>query len=472
MEPVDRRTIIGDLPNPDNDDMFLQDFVSGYDNNLIETVGVNDWHNAYHVYEVRWQEGQSVGDIDHGTSSVESIFPSQVPTDTLPVTFYSFNGSEATILVDWVYVRQYRDPEPMVLIGAEQGLVDLVIRSIGSPDPLYPGEELTYLLTISNTSSIDAPGVILTDTLPAGVLLASVEPQDICIPGDDVVCNLSTIPANSTVNITAVVTTTIDGMITNTVVVASPGYDLNMSDNTSQEVTTVLPIADLLVSMVDSPDPVRTAVTLTYTTTVFNDGPSLAADVILTDTLPVQFNLSSAVPGQGSCIEANPVRCDFGSIDAGTSIELIIQVIPASGGVFTNTAVVASSADDPDKNNNNASEVTLVDGVKPTINWVAPVQDEGQFVTFGGTILLRVNADDNDQVDRVDFKLWDHIGIKWVDIGTATTSPYQVEFDGNMLARGTLYQMWAFAYDRAGNYSGSRIYIERLYPFYIPLLIK
>jgi uncharacterized repeat protein (TIGR01451 family) len=97
-------------------------------------------------------------------------------------------------------VRQYRDPEPAVMVGTEQGLVDLEIRSIDTPDPLYPGEEITYLLTISNTSSIEAPGVIVTDTLPTGVVLGNLEPEGICIPGDEVVCNLSTIQS---LNITA-----------------------------------------------------------------------------------------------------------------------------------------------------------------------------------------------------------------------------------------------------------------------------
>jgi hypothetical protein len=123
-------------------------------------------------------------------------------------------------------------------------------------------------------------------------------------------------------------------------------------------------------------------------------------------------------------------------------------------------------------NNNATSAGTLVDAKKPVMNWEAPVLKEQAYHTFGGNITMRVDAHDDDQISRVEFKLWDHIGGHYVIIGKPTHEPYQVVFDSDLLERGTLYQMWAFAYDRAGNYSSERIYLERLYPYYLPLLNK
>src|SRR5437763_6489608 len=45
-------------------------------------------------------------------------------------------------------------------------------------------------------------------------------------------------------------------------------------------------IADLSVTKVDSPDPVNTGSTLTYTITVTNNGPDPASSASLSDTLP------------------------------------------------------------------------------------------------------------------------------------------------------------------------------------------
>jgi len=195
------------------------------------------WHGAFHVYEVRWKPGQSIGDIDHGTSSATSA--SQVPSTVLPVTLYSYAGSNATLLVDWVYVRQYRDPEPIAVVGEEQGLVELGIDKEDTPDPLQIGAELTYLITISNTSDIGAPGVVVTDTLSEYVQLAGVPPQGCRQEGRDIVCDQISIAGNSTENITIVVIPSNDGVITNTVIVASPGYELDISNNVNEELTLV-----------------------------------------------------------------------------------------------------------------------------------------------------------------------------------------------------------------------------------------
>ncbi len=67
---------------------------------------------------------------------------------------------------------------------------------IDSPDPLHIGAELTYLLTISNTSSIEARGVVVTDTLPGSVQFVSGKTSPECSQvGSEIVCSLNTIPA-------------------------------------------------------------------------------------------------------------------------------------------------------------------------------------------------------------------------------------------------------------------------------------
>ena len=230
-----KRTRIGD--NPDKSNIYLMNYVSAPDNISIPRVGGKDWHDDIHVYELRWRTGQSIGDIDHGASSASSI--SQVPSTSLPVTLYSETVG-ATLTVNWMYVRQYRNPEPTSSVGIEQGLVDLGINMIDSPDPLHTGAELTYLLTISNTSPINAPGVVVTDTLPGSVQFVRANPPLGCshVAGE-VVCNLNTIAANSFESVTIVVNPTLDGVITNTVTVGSPGFELDMSNNIGQAVTLV-----------------------------------------------------------------------------------------------------------------------------------------------------------------------------------------------------------------------------------------
>jgi len=472
-----QRTIITDLLS-DVDDLYLRDYVTNYDDKLLERVGGNNWHNAYHVYEVRWRSGQSTGDINHGASIITSTLSTQVPSLNLPLTFYSYAGSNATLLVDWIYIRKYSYPEPAVTTGTEQGVIDLEVNQVDSPDPLYAGEELSYALTVSNLSNVDAPGVILTDTLPGGVNFTSAVPsQGACI--SEVICSLGTIPANSAATITVKVTTTIDGVITNTAVVNSSGYDLNIGNNTSQVITTVLPSADLAITINGYPEVVKPGDLLTYALTINNQGPSNAEMVVVVNNLPTEVDYQDSYPK--ICSESNHiVTCTVADpldSNAATQILIIAKVQSTMAVNLVSTAAVSSSTYDPNPTNNTSQEETLVDIEKPIVNWDSPVHNEQTYFAAKNKITLIASATDNNQVDRVNFQLWDHLYDfphgHYVDIGTATNEPYQVEFDTNMLEPGIKYQMYVTAFDRAENSSiRQRIFIERLYPIFLPIIEK
>jgi len=236
---IGKGTMIGDLIS-DQGNLYLMNYVIAENNTLLPRIGGIDWHNAYHVYEVRWKSGWSEGDIDHGISKVAST--TQVPSSPpqLPVTLYNYLGSNATLMVDWIYLRQYRDPEPTSYVSPAQGLVDLSISMVDFHDPLPTGAELTYQITVTNYSGIEAPGVLVTDTLPASVQYVRANPPTGCNQaGDGIICNLNTISAFSTGSVSIVVQPTIDRIITNTVTVGSLGYDLDTSNNWG-EVTTLV----------------------------------------------------------------------------------------------------------------------------------------------------------------------------------------------------------------------------------------
>jgi uncharacterized repeat protein (TIGR01451 family) len=466
------RTMIRDLPD-DVHNLFLQDRnLNLYEKIRLVPVGVSDWHDAFHIYEIRWREGQSIADIDHGTSGVESMISDRVPNGQLPITFYSSLGSNSTLFVDWVYVRQYHNPEPITTIGTGQGLVDLGVSLVDTPDPSYTGEVLTYLLTISNTSGIDAPGAILTDTLPGEVQLASTVPsQGSC--NNEIVCSLGTISANITVNITVVVTTTSDGVFTNTAVVGSLGYDSDLSNNTYEEMTTVLPSADLAITNQGYPEVVKPGDYLTYTLSITNFGPSEVQFLRVDNYMPTGVKYKNSFPID--CTEdPGKVSCTLSQLASSTDTQILIFAQVLSTRTITSTATVSSTTYDPDPTNNTHQEVTQVDAEIPVVNWVSPVQEEDTFFTKGGQITLEASAYDNDQVNRVEFKYWDHINLHYVVIGSAISSPYQVEFDSDVLETREIYQMFVTAFDRAGNASDrQRIFIERLPKYiFIPIISR
>ena len=126
------------------------------------------------------------------------------------------------------------------------------------------------------------------------------------------------------------------------------------------QTTTVLPDADLTVTVTDFPDPLKIGSTLTYTLVVVNNGPSPATTVMLTDTLPVSVIFGSISNSQGICSGTSTITCNLDILNSGLGASATIIVTPTVLGTLTN--IVHVSANEPDLNlaNNIDTENTMV----------------------------------------------------------------------------------------------------------------
>ena len=121
----------------------------------------------------------------------------------------------------------------------------------------------------------------------------------------------------------------------------------------------VLAEADLTITKVDTPDPVKTSAPITYTISVSNTGPDIATDVVVIDTLPMGVIFDHA--SEGCVEEMGVVTCNIGTLEAGEGAEITIVVIsPSVGGMIINTATVSGNVFDPDLTNNTATAETKV----------------------------------------------------------------------------------------------------------------
>ena len=200
------------------------------------------------------------------------------------------------------------------------------------PDQAIAGKEHRYLITFGNYGPSVARNVNITDTLDfkqAGILgetFVRCEPLD---PDDLVTCIGPTIGPSSTVTVTllrvgneAIIPMAGNGTLNpgdsfgfylitkvdpgyvldatnliaeNAAFISSSTTDVRTQNNQDTEQTEIIAEADLRVSKTDTPDPgqnlyydpVTNKFVYTYTLTIANLGPSDAAKVVLTDTLPV-----------------------------------------------------------------------------------------------------------------------------------------------------------------------------------------
>ena len=109
--------------------------------------------------------------------------------------------------------------------------------------------------------------------------------------------------------------------------------------------------------------------TLTYTLTLDNAGPSAAASVTLSDTLPAGTTfVSLTAPGGWSCTtpavgSSGTVSCTQAAMLPGNAVfTLVVAVDPglAAGSVLSNTATVATTTGDPIAANDSDTETTTV----------------------------------------------------------------------------------------------------------------
>lgn len=274
---------------------------------------------------------------------------------------------------------------------------DLALEKMDEPDPVYAGQPLTYTLTISNFGDTDTTGVILADTLPAGVTPAATSPsQGSCdLDGLNLTCSLGTIPGNGSAMVVVQVVAPPEGStLLNQAGISGNEPDPNPANNSASSETTVIPAADLALVKLAEPDPVLTGELLTYTLQVSNLGASSATSVTLTDTLPVEVNHLSTNPSQGSCaLAAETVSCDLGNLAAGTTAEVSIQVLaPAETGLILNQAEVSANEADLQPGNNTSLIETQVSKLA---DLALTAIDEPDPVAAGGLLTYTLTVQNN-----------------------------------------------------------------------------
>jgi uncharacterized repeat protein (TIGR01451 family) len=119
---------------------------------------------------------------------------------------------------------------------------DLSIVKTASPSPATVGSPLTYTLSVTNNGPSDATGVVVNDSLLAGLsFVSSSASQGTCSGTSTVSCNLGALANGASATVTIVVTPTQVGGVSNTATVTANESDPAAGNNSATIVTTILP---------------------------------------------------------------------------------------------------------------------------------------------------------------------------------------------------------------------------------------
>jgi uncharacterized repeat protein (TIGR01451 family) len=231
-----------------------------------------------------------------------------------------------------------------------------------------------YTITVTNSGASPTSGaVVVTNALPAGLVPASatgvgwtceVDAAVItCERSDPLAPGASYAPVTVTVNVAP----NAPASLTNTVDVAGGG-DVDSTDNSASDATTILPGPNLSLTKAHTGDFVQGQIGAAYLLTVSNGGgaPSVGT-VIVNDVLPAALTPTGAAGAGWTCaVNGNGVQCGRGDpIAPGAGYPLLTvtaHVAADAPPAVTNTALVSGGGDVNGSDNAASDPTTIVAG--------------------------------------------------------------------------------------------------------------
>jgi uncharacterized repeat protein (TIGR01451 family) len=240
--------------------------------------------------------------------------------------------------------------------------VDMQVAITHTPEPVQPGADITYHLTVTNGgqnfTGTPTGGTGFAVRLDPSLTLVSTTfsamPNYTCdVSGPALLCQGPALGMGQSVMGDIVAQTSTAGTITSYGYVGGDTYDPNLANNTAVETADVAS-ADMAIAITPSASVVGPGNNLSYTIVATNHGPSPATGVTVVDTIPANVIFVSA-PG---CTGTATVTCSLGTLAPNTSATVVITVTATSTGTIVNTATVSANESDPNLNNNSATVYT------------------------------------------------------------------------------------------------------------------
>ncbi|HEX5446773.1 MAG TPA: hypothetical protein VFW87_23345, partial [Pirellulales bacterium] len=246
----------------------------------------------------------------------------------------------------------------------------LQITPVAPPTNAVEGSLVDYRFQILNVGDAAASNVTFSDTLPGSThfISASTSAGTITQSGGVVSANLGSLAAGATDIVDVRVTPTAAGTLNNSASASSSDAP-TVTANNSLTASAAGPFStDLQVTGQAGPASVVPGQTLRYTFTITNNGGSQsAANVMLTDQLPSGAAFLGATSDGGSVNETDGVvTATLGSLAAGQTAQVTIDVMATAAGSLSDSAFVTTDSGDPLLTDNLATLSSTVASANPS----------------------------------------------------------------------------------------------------------
>ena len=202
-----------------------------------------------------------------------------------------------------------------------------------APSQVDLGDSLTYNITLSNDGQGSLTNIVVTDTLPDGVSLASA-PGATSGAAVPIQWNIARLDAGDSQSFTVNATAQSAGDQTNSVAVTS-------AEGATASVQAVTKVVSSNVSVAKSVDASEVVLgeSLTYIITVTNNGDGDATNVQVVDIIPDGLTVTTSNP-TAETNEAGNLLWTIASLPAGQSASFTVSGDTNSAGIITNVSQV------------------------------------------------------------------------------------------------------------------------------------
>ena len=277
-----------------------------------------------------WELG-SLGVGVTGTIVVDVNVPAQMPVGSVLTNSVQLGASRVSSAA-------------FTITTTVNAIPDLTATVLDIPDPVRPGDLLNYFITYRNSGSAPVTNVRLTETYPSGVSFVSANPPPNV--NNDVWLTSTLAGGNQQINTIAIIVRVHHPLNDLTILNNRVTIAADQSEPYLVAAQTLVTAPEVDLTMIADPLTPTAHSELTYTLHYTNSGSSYAANVSITDALPLNTSFGQCEP-IGCTANNGIVTWNIGDVPQQSSDLVTLTVHIANnlldGTRITNTARLAST---------------------------------------------------------------------------------------------------------------------------------
>lgn len=302
-----------------------------------------------------------------------------------------------------------------VVAFAQSADQEILLPITDSPDPVIPGQNITYTVSVRNNGPDPAVNGGVNASFAGTTYVSASGPAGFACAafGSAVSCTNPSFPAGQTAvitfiqNVPAHLLAFPDGTVTASFSTSGTTVDPVLGNNGPYNVTTAYdsPQVDLALTVSDSPDPVFPNGNVTFTVDVINNGPDDAPEVNFNVVNGSFRFVSATLPAPWTCtlpaVGGNPTfTCNNDLWPSGTAYQftVVLNADPAVLGtidtpVQTYFGVASSGGLYNETNHANNDETEITQYVTPDADLSIGVTDSPDPVANGGLVTFDISVE-------------------------------------------------------------------------------